>query len=149
MDRMLERAAVCGIELRYHDGLGHLRTVEPPVLARLLDAIAPDGESGAASHLLPRTIIRRGQAGRELPLELPDGEPLRWEIISDHRIAEGTAVSPLLTLPCDLSTGMFRLRLTSPGRSDEAGLIVAPERAFQGGEAVPKRMWALAVQLYS
>jgi 4-alpha-glucanotransferase len=141
MDRMLERAAVCGIELRYHDGLGHLRTVEPPVLARLLDAIAPDGDGDAARRLLPRTIVRRGGVGRELRLELPDGEPLRW--------AEGTAVAPLLTLPCDLPTGMFRLRVTCAGRSDEAGLIVVPERAYQGDEVGPKRMWSLAVQLYS
>jgi 4-alpha-glucanotransferase len=147
MDRMLERAAACGVELRYQDGLGRLRTAEPQVLARLLEAIAPD--SDVAVRMLPRTIVKRALRRCDLRLGMPDGEPLRWEIFSDHRIAEGTAVSPLLALPCDLPTGILRLRVTSPGCSEEAALVVVPERAYQGDQAAPERMWALAVQLYS
>src|SRR5262245_32488181 len=147
MDPMLERAAAAGVEVRYHDGLGRLRTVEPQVLARLLEAIAPNG--GASARMLPRTIVVRGSRRCELRPDIPDGEPLHWELSSDHRIADGTAVSPLLALPGDLPTGMFRVRVASPGRSEETALVVAPERAYQGDEAAPRRMWALAVQLYS
>src|SRR5262249_53344648 len=49
----------------------------------------------------------------------------------------------------DLPIGIFRLRVASPGRSDEAALVVSPERAYQGPDAAPQRMWALSVQLYS
>ena len=32
---------------------------------------------------------------------------------------------------------------------EEAPLIVAPRQAYQGDPAAPRRMWALAVQLYA
>src|SRR5262245_20708206 len=147
MDPMLERAAACGIEVRYQDGLGRLRTVEPPVLGRLLEAVAPEGD--VAERMLPPTVVLRAARQRELRLSISDGEPLRWEIFSDRRIAEGDAVSPVLSLPCDLPIGMFRLRITSPRGNAEATLVVAPERANQGAAVAPQRMWALAVQLYS
>ena len=44
MDRIFERAAQWGVETEHHDGLGRHWTVDPAVLARLLDAIgARDG----------------------------------------------------------------------------------------------------------
>ena len=50
MDRVLERAAQWGIETQHYDGLGRHWTVQPAVLARLLDAIgAHDGAARPAS----------------------------------------------------------------------------------------------------
>ena len=44
MDRIFERAAQWGVETEHYDGLGRHWTVDPAVLARLLDAIgARDG----------------------------------------------------------------------------------------------------------
>src|SRR5215831_6058417 len=147
MDRMLERATACGVELRYHDGLGRQRTVEPQVLTRLLEAIAPDDD--IAGRLLPRTVVMRGRRPCELRLGIPAGEPLQWQIFSDREVAAGSAISPLLALPLDLPTGIFRLRVATPDRSEETALVVSPECACQGPEAAPQRMWALSVQLYS
>jgi hypothetical protein len=59
MDSIFERAALWGIETQYRDGFGRLRTVEPDVLARLLDTIVPKGEF--AARMLPRTIVLRAQ----------------------------------------------------------------------------------------
>lgn len=150
MDRNSERAASWGIETQYQDGLGRLRTVEPEVLSRLLAAIAPDGE--IAARMLPRTIILRSPADRGVRLAAPEGLALRWEVVSERTVAEGNDVSPLLMLPQELPIGMLRLRVTATTaagrRTEEASLIVCPHRAYQGAESAPRRMWALAVQLY-
>ena len=148
MDRIFERAASWGIETQYQDGFGRLRTVEPDVLSRLLDAIAPDGE--LAARMLPRTIVIRAQHDRTVRLAAAEGLALRWEIFSEQKIAEGRGISPLLMLPQELPIGIFRLRVTIPGGhpTEEASLIVCPHRAYQGGESAPRRMWAIAVQLY-
>src|SRR5215470_6481730 len=151
MDRMLERAAEWGIETEYWDGCGRLRTVEPEVLSHLLAALDRDRKSGG--RMLPRVVVMRAGRDRSLRLEAPEGMALRWEIYSQHKIAEGTGVSPLLTIPRELPTGTFSLRVTTTGpatqRSEEAPLIVCPDQACQGGAAAPRRMWALAVQLYA
>ncbi len=148
MDRMLERAAVWGIETEYRDGCGRLRTVEPEVLSRLLSALERDREF--SRRMLPRVVVIRAGRERSLRLAAAEGLALRWEIFSQHKIAEGT--SPLLAIPQDLPTGTFRLRVTATGpaveRSEEAPLVVCPDRGCQGGAAAPQRMWALAVQLY-
>jgi 4-alpha-glucanotransferase len=79
MDRIFERAAQWGIETQHYDGLGRPWTVEPTVLARILDAIGAHDET------------RR-----------PPASP-----IPDY------------------------------------------QRAYQGHDTLPKRAWAIAVQLYS
>jgi len=146
MDSIFVRAALWGIETQYQDGLGRVRTVEPEILSGLLDVIARDGH---AARMLPRTIVMREQADRVVRVAAPDGLLLRWEIISEQTIARGEATAPQLTLPHDLPFGVFRLRAsTAAGEHEEAGLVVCPRRAYQGGTSAPRRMWALAVQLY-
>jgi 4-alpha-glucanotransferase len=80
-----------------------------------------------------------------------EGQPLRWQIIGTEKIAEGEGTSPLLMLPI-LQNGVFQLRVTiaCPGgqRSEDVCLIVCHDRAYQGEQTAPARMWALAVQLY-
>jgi 4-alpha-glucanotransferase len=150
MDRNLERAASWGIETQYRDGLGCLRAAEPEVLSRLLGAIAPHGEP--AARMLPRTIVVRGQRDCVVRLAAPDGCALRWEISSNRKVAEGSGISPVLTLPQGLPTGLLRLRATATSPSgdlvEEATLVVCPHHAYQGPGSAPRRMWALAVQLY-
>src|SRR5436190_5874503 len=148
MDSIFERAARCGVETEYRDGFGNLRAVDPKVLARILDALAT---GGAADRMLPRTILVRGSADQSLRLAGIEGQPLRWQIIADGKIAEGGGTSPLLTLPA-MQNGVFLLRVTisCPGghRSEDVCLIICHGRAYQGGQTAPARMWALAVQLY-
>jgi 4-alpha-glucanotransferase len=150
MNNILECAARCGLETEYRDAFGRLQSVEPEVLARLLDSLAAGGEE--PTRLLPRTVVVRGQADRSVHLTVPEGLPFRWEITSDGKIAEGEGVSPALHLPENLPHGVFRLHVTveAPAGTliDAACLVVCPYRAYQGGEKAPQRMWALAVQLY-
>ena len=148
MDSIFERAARYGVETEYRDGFGNLRAVDPKVLARILDALAT---GDAADRMLPRTILVRGSADQSLRLAGIEGQPLRWQIIADGKIAEGGDTSPLLALPA-LQNGVFQLRVTisCPGghRSEDVCLIICHGRAYQGGQTAPARMWALAVQLY-
>jgi 4-alpha-glucanotransferase len=150
MDRIFERAALWGLETEYRDGFGNLRTVEPEVLARLLDALAAGGD--VADRLLPRTVVVRGPGDRLLRLATGEGLALQWEIFSERKLAEGECSSPLLTLPSALQNGVFRLRVTiaSPAGQlvEDACLVVCRDRAYQGDQTASQRMWALGVQLY-
>src|SRR3989441_4220457 len=150
MDRVFERAALCGLETEYRDAFGNLRTVEPEVLTRILKALASG--RNAADRMLPRSIVIRGEADPPLRLAAVEGLPLRWQIFSEHRIAAGEGTSPLLTLPSALQNGIFRLRVTvaSPQGPlvEDACLVVCRDHAYQGEQTAPRRMWALGVQLY-
>jgi len=146
---IFERAKGLGVDTEYRDGFGNLRIVEPEVLARILDALAAGGDG--PEHMLPRTILVRDNTAQPLRLSAAAGQPLRWEIRSAQKIAEGEGTSDLLILPV-LPNGIFQLRVTlaRPGdeRTETACLVVCRDRAYQGGETAPGRMWALAVQLY-
>jgi 4-alpha-glucanotransferase len=148
MDGIFERAAHWGVETEYRDGFGNLRTVAPEVLSRIVEALAAGGGSG---RILPRTIVVRSGAEQVLHLAGSEAERLRWEIISDGKIAAGDATSAQLALPA-LEDGVFRLRVTlsrpDGDGSESACLIVCRGRAYQGERTAPARMWALAVQLY-
>jgi len=146
---IFERAKGLGVDTEYRDGFGNLRVVEPEVLARILDALAAGGDG--AERMLPRTILVRDNTAQPLRLSAAAGQPLRWEIRSAQKLAEGEGTSDLLILPA-LPSGIFQLRVTlaRPGdeRTETACLVVCRDRAYQGGETAPGRMWALAVQLY-
>jgi 4-alpha-glucanotransferase len=150
MDGILERAALWGLETEYRDGFGKLRTVEPEVLALVLNALAAGRDP--ADRITPRAVVVRDHADRSLRLAVAEGLPLRWEIFSQQKIAEGEGISPVLALPPVAQDGIFRLRVTvtSPPRPlvEDVCLIVCRDRAYQGDRAAPRRMWALAVQLY-
>jgi 4-alpha-glucanotransferase len=149
MDRLFERAALCGIEKEYRDAFGQIRTVEPEVLSPLLEVLET-GNQGI-ERMLPRTIVLRDDSNPRIVLAATEGLPLRWEIFSDRTIAAGKGASPVVTLPPDLPNGVFRLRVTvtePDHRTENASLIVCPRRSSQGGKNAPGRMWALAVQLY-
>src|SRR5947207_4839350 len=106
MDRLSERAALCGIETEFWDAFGQHRAVEPAVLARFLEAL---GTAPPQPHrLLPRTIIFRGDCERRIAL--PDTvRRLRWDLFSERVIADGEGDGPIVTFPPELPTGVFRL----------------------------------------
>ena len=64
MDRVFERAAQWGIETQHHDGLGRHWTVDPTVLARILDAIGAD-ESSRRPESPPVVSRRRAYQGND------------------------------------------------------------------------------------
>ena len=109
MSDILERAARCGLETEYRDAFGQLQSVEPEVLARLLDSLAVGGEE--PPRMLPRTVVVRGQADRSLHLSVPEGLPYRWEVWSEQKIVDGEGFSPVLHLPKGLPLGVFRLHV--------------------------------------
>src|SRR5215475_537926 len=150
MDRVFEQAALWGLETEYRDAFGHLRTVDPKVLTRILEALAVGG--AATERMLPRTVVIRGHGDQPVRLAAADGLPLRWEIVSEQKIAEGEGTSSLLVLPGALQNGIFRLRVTVTDRqgslAEDACLIVCRDRAYQGEQTAPRRMWALGLQLY-
>jgi 4-alpha-glucanotransferase len=148
MDPVLERAARWGIETQYRDGFGRPRSVEPGVLSQLIGLVAAGHERSVRA--LPRTIvIRGGERDPGVQVAAPEGLALQWEVLAEQKIAEGSAISPRLALPHGLPVGLFRLRVAAAdGLDEEALLIVCPRRAYQGRETAPRRMWALAVQLY-
>jgi 4-alpha-glucanotransferase len=144
-----ERAALWGIDTQFKDAFGQQRQADPEVVARLLHAFAAGGEPGP--RMLPRTVVLRWGSDNAVRIEGPAGGlALCWEILSDRTVATGSGSSPRLMLPENLPAGLFRLRVTPvPGGSpEEAALIVCPARAYQGESSAPRRMWALAVQLY-
>jgi 4-alpha-glucanotransferase len=148
MDGILERAARWGLETEYRDAFGNLRTAEPEVLARILEALAAGRE--ACERMSPRTLVMHDHV--EHCLAVAEGLPVRWEIFSQHKIAEGQGIAPVLALPPIPQNGIFRLRVTvaSPAgpRVEHVCLVVCRDRAYQGDQTAPRRMWALAVQLY-
>jgi 4-alpha-glucanotransferase len=148
MDPLLGRSAHWGIETQYWDGLGQLRNVEPEVLLQLIGLVAARQEPG--TRVLPRTIVVRDvEHPGSVHVAAPEGLALRWEVLAERKIAEGSAVSPRLALPLELPVGLFRLRvMAADGLEEEALLVVCPRRAYQGRKSAPRRMWALAVQLY-
>jgi 4-alpha-glucanotransferase len=150
MDDIFQRAAGVGVETQYWDAFGQLRKVEPEVLSRLLNVLAE--EKDASKRILPRAIVVRGGSIPEIRLTDAEGLPFRWEIFSDQKIAEGEDPSFFVTRCGDLPDGIFRLRITMRGSqshfSEEMPLIICPRQAYQGDPAAPRRMWALAVQLY-
>jgi 4-alpha-glucanotransferase len=147
MNDVLQEAARVGIETEYRDGLGQLHKVEPEVLSRLVRASSSDN----AHRVLPRWAIARGNAHTEIRLNAPEGLPYHWEVVANERVVGGEGTSPFLTLPSGLLRGIHRLRVRMGEDQawEEAALIVSPQQAYQGEPGGPRRVWAVAVQLYA
>jgi 4-alpha-glucanotransferase len=149
-DTIAGRAALWGIETQYKDAFGQQRQAAPEVVTRLLRAFAAGGEPGGP-RMLPRSVVLRRGGNNAVGIEAPAGLALRWQVLSDRIVAAGNGSSPRLLLPDHLPAGVLRLRVApvSGGSPEEATLIVCPAQAYQGESSAPRRMWALAVQLYS
>ncbi len=150
MEDLNDRAAGAGVATEYWDGVGELHRVAPDVLSRVLEALA--ASSSASRRLLPGPLVIRDGSIPQFRLNGPEGLRVRWEILSDRKLTEGATTSPFLQLPKGLPQGLYRLGAAADGEQgsrEEAPLIVAPRQAYQGDPAAPRRMWALAVQLYA
>jgi 4-alpha-glucanotransferase len=169
LERIFERATRSGIETQFRDAQGLKRIADPEALARVMAAIPPTNQP--ARRLLPATVIVKHGRGARLRVPRAAGTPIAWEILpnanlaaanfsdaepSSAKLAAGTSNSGTIRLPSSLPLGTHGLRVwlrvaaRSSGRKiiEEATLLSAPRRAFQGPQAGPRRLWALAVQLY-
>src|SRR5262245_24720280 len=151
MSNIFERASQLGIETEYWDALGTHRSADPEALERMVAAFS--GKGARPRRLLPQTRVVREHRDRHVHLEGAPGCEITWSITADRRRWSGTGTSPVVALPDDLPIGTYRLeveaRLPEGKHREDAALLVAPERAYQGRDEAPRRMWALAVQLYS
>ena len=144
MDPIQERAARWGIESQYHDAFGRLRVVEPDVLERFLELLSENREP--AQRRVPSTVVIRHHREALVPVQAPPGTPVAWSIQAKETLAQGVGEAPDVRLPNDLPVGSFTLRIGFGDEREDATLLVAPERAYQGESG--DRLWGIAVQLY-
>ena len=161
---LFAKATELGIQTEFIDGQGHRRVTEQAALKIIIDALPV---RTPYRFLSGAVVVRSGRLART-ELKQAATFPLRWKIVADLKvIAEGEAGdregdtgdregdtgdchgdcgSRVIVWPTDLPEGSYRLQLTDASPfTEEAPLIVAPARAFDGDF---DRGWLLAVQLY-
>ena len=137
------KAKNLGIETEFLDGQGHRHVTDAEALKIILDALPVR----KPYRFLEQAVVVR--SGRPARTELGHAAtfPLRWKIVAGLKvIAAGETDDRVIAWPADLPVGSYRLHLTDAASfTEEAPLIVAPPRAFDGDF---DRCWLLAVQLY-
>ncbi|HEY3030017.1 MAG TPA: 4-alpha-glucanotransferase, partial [Bradyrhizobium sp.] len=137
------KAKNLGIQTEFLDGQGHRHVTDAEALKVILDALPVR----KPYRFLEQAVVIR--SGRPARTELGHAAtfPLRWKIVAGLKvIAEGEIHDGVIVWPEDLPVGSYRLHLTDAlSLTEEAPLIVAPPRAFDGDS---DRCWLLAVQLY-
>ena len=140
---LFTRAKDLGIQTEFIDGQGHRHVTDAAALKIVLGALP----MRAPYRFLERVVVVR--SGRPSRTELSQAAtfPLRWKIVAGLKvIADGETHDRVIAWPADLPVGSYRLYLTDASSfTEEAPLIVAPPRAFDGDF---DRCWLLAVQLY-
>ncbi|MBX9709871.1 MAG: 4-alpha-glucanotransferase [Xanthobacteraceae bacterium] len=138
---LLEKAARSGVNPTFIDGNGQIHEADPQALQSVIDALG----SPAASRIFDGPYVARANGGAPSldlsgvlsqlsSLELQDE---RGAVLGKSGAAHGQL---------DIASGLYRLRaMDVAGASDDATLVVAPEKAFSGNFG---RRWLLAVQLY-
>jgi 4-alpha-glucanotransferase len=140
---LLNEATNLGILTEFTDGQGQRHVTDEAALKIIVNAFpARTPRRFVDGPVVIRTSLpARTELGEEVRL------PVHWTIAARGGVvAEGAADHRSLIWPTDLPEGSYRLQLTdTDGFSEEAPLIVAPERAFAGDF---DRGWVIAVQLY-
>jgi 4-alpha-glucanotransferase len=140
---LYSKAKNLGIQTEFLDGHGHRHVTDAEALKVILDALPVR----TSYRFLEQPVVVR--SGRPARTELSHAAtfPLRWKILAGFKvIAEGETDGRVIAWPADLPVGSHRLHLTDASSfTEEAPLIVAPPRAFDGDF---DRCWLLAVQLY-
>ena len=137
------KAKNLGIQTEFLDGQGHRHVTDAKALKIILDALPVR----KPYRFLEQAVVVR--SGRPARTELGHAAtfPLRWKIVAGLKvIAAGETDDRVIAWPTELPVGSYRLHLTDAASfTEEAPLIVAPPRAFDGDF---DRCWLLAVQLY-
>jgi 4-alpha-glucanotransferase len=137
------KAKNLGIQTEFLDGQGHRHVTDEKALKIILDALPVR----KPCKILEQAVVVR--SGRPARTELGHAAtfPVSWKIVAGLKvIAAGETGDRVIAWPADLPVGAYRLHLTDAASfTEEAPLIVAPPRAFDGDF---NRCWLLAVQLY-
>jgi 4-alpha-glucanotransferase len=140
---LYNKAKNLGIQTEFLDGHGHRHVTDAEALKVILDALPVR----TTYRFLEQPVVVR--SGRPARTELSHAAtfPLHWKIDAGLKvIAQGETHDRVIAWPADLPVGSHRLHLTDASSfTEEAPLIVAPPRAFDGDF---DRCWLLAVQLY-
>jgi 4-alpha-glucanotransferase len=141
---LFNQATNLGILTEFTDGQGQRHVTDEAALEIIVGAFP----ARTPRRLVDGPIVIR--FGKPARTELGEGAqlPVRWSVETGGAVlAKGAADDRSLVWPENLPLGIYRLKLTDgSGQSEEAPLIVAPDRAY-GGDF--DRAWVIAVQLYS
>ncbi|HEY0218499.1 MAG TPA: 4-alpha-glucanotransferase [Afipia sp.] len=136
-----EKAVRSGVNPIFIDGNGQSHEADPQALQSVLDALG----NPVANRIFDGPYVARANGGApSLDLSSILSHLSSLELQDELGAVLGKSGSAHGKL--DIDSGLYRLRATDvQGVSDDAALIVAPEKAF-GGDF--DRRWLLAVQLY-
>jgi 4-alpha-glucanotransferase len=147
---LFARAKELEIQTEFLDAEGRRHAADEAALKIVLDALPPR----APCRLLAEpAVVRSGQPSQS-KLEATARFPAHWKIVAgvdviaegDSGDRKGDSGDGVIVWPADLPDGSYRLHLTDASSfTEEAPLIVAPPKAYQGDF---ERGWLLAVQLY-
>jgi 4-alpha-glucanotransferase len=147
---LFTKAKELGIDTEFVDAQGGRRVTDEGALKIIIDALSLN----APHPLLNGAVVVRSGRATRTRLKQAATFPVRWKIVSgdavvaegEARVGEGGSGDRLVDWPPGLPEGSYRLQLRDAASvTDEAPLIVAPEKAFSGDF---DRSWLLAVQLY-
>lgn len=140
---IFSKARDLGVQAEFIDGQGRKRVTGEAALQTILDALP----ARTPYRFLPGPVVVRSGRPSRSELDQAARLPVRWKIVDGPKlIAEGEVHGHLIPWPDGLPLGAFRLQLAdAAGTSEDAPLIVSPDRAFTGEF---DRGWLLAVQLY-
>ncbi|HKH01956.1 MAG TPA: 4-alpha-glucanotransferase, partial [Bradyrhizobium sp.] len=147
---LFTKAKELGIDTEFIDAHGERRVTDEGALKIIIDALS----LGAPHPLLNGAVVVRSGRATRTRLKQAATFPVRWKIVSgegivaegEARAGQGGSGDRLIHWPPGLPEGSYRLQLRDAASvTDEAPLIVAPEKAFSGDF---DRSWLLAVQLY-
>jgi 4-alpha-glucanotransferase len=140
---LFNQATNLGILTEFTDGQGQRHVTDEAALKIIVGAFP----ARTLRRLVDGPVVIR--FGKPARTELREGVqlPVRWSVeAAGGVLAKGAADDRSLVWPENLPLGVHRLKLTDgAGQSEEAPLIVAPERAYSGAF---DRAWVIAVQLY-
>jgi 4-alpha-glucanotransferase len=140
---LFNQAQSLGILTEFTDGQGQRHVTDETALKIIVDAFP----ASTPRRFVDGPVVIRSSLPARTELREAAKLPVHWKIeAAGGTVAEGATDDRGLIWPENLPEGAYRLQLTDAiGKTEQAPLIVAPERAFAGDF---DRGWLIAVQLY-
>ena len=147
-DQLSAQAEAFGVETTYFDALGTQRTPGEDALREIVNVLASHAKEAGATATPPVRVVRKGRDNR---LDNACGDGGAWRLVDgDHEVAHGACDDNAIALPAKLRVGSYRLLAGKDAGDAGQPVIVAPAQSYQPAAFDDgKRVWALAVQLYS
>ncbi|MFZ1893057.1 MAG: 4-alpha-glucanotransferase [Rhodoplanes sp.] len=147
-DQLSAQAEAFGVETTYYDALGTQRSPGEDALREIVNVLASHAKEAGATATPPVRVVRKGRDSR---LDNACGDDGAWRLVDgDHEVAHGACHDNAIALPAKLRVGSYRLLSGKDAGGAGQPVIVAPAQSYQPATFDEgKRVWALAVQLYS